>query len=232
MSASISVSCNSIVRQRSPFPRRSRCRRMRSAAAEGAGSVVGGIVVIWLGAIGDVLELPASGRFGFVGNHAARANFSSIGKQSAAILNSSGKVAYRSATNVVAVARRKSSFFSSARQRRSDSPALPAGDAGLSSLERKIAADTLASRALFLRRSHVLRLLPNSLHCGVLDSELASYSSIANWPRIRCAVVSPQRGACALGRGGPAASVAPCGHACRRRCCRWWGGAAPAAARR
>jgi hypothetical protein len=45
----------------------------------------------------------------------ARAKFSVIGKQSAAILNSSGKVACMSAANVVAVARRKSSFLSSAR---------------------------------------------------------------------------------------------------------------------
>jgi len=35
--------------------------------------------------------------------HAARAKFSGIGKQSAAILNSNGKVAYLSAANVAAV---------------------------------------------------------------------------------------------------------------------------------
>src|SRR5262249_627372 len=185
MSASISVSCNSIVRQRSPFPRRSGCRPMGSGAAEAAGSVVGGIVVIWLGAIGDVPELPASDRFGFVGNHAARANFSSIGKQSAAILNSSGKVAYRSATNVVAVARRKSSFFSSARQRRLDSPFTPAGGTGPSSLERKIAADdrpTLTFRTLTAAAFGVLLLAPEAIvHPSFQMSFAATLALVAGY---------------------------------------------------
>src|SRR5262249_37467538 len=181
----ISLSCTSIVTQRIPFRRRSRCRRMRSAAAERAAGSVGGIVVIWLGAIGDVPELPASDRFGFVGNHAARANFSSIGKQSAAILNSSGKVAYRSATNVVAVARRKSSFFSSARHRGSDSPFPPAGVTGPSSLERKIAADdrpTLTFRTLTAAAFGVLLLAPEAIvHPSFQMSFAATLALVAGY---------------------------------------------------
>src|SRR5262249_55451101 len=43
----ISLSCTSIVTQRIPFRRRSRCRRMRSAAAEWAvGSAEGGLAII------------------------------------------------------------------------------------------------------------------------------------------------------------------------------------------
>src|SRR5215472_8228078 len=47
---------------------------------------------------------------------------------------------------------------------RSEVPASIPADAGLSAVERKIAADEVASRALFLRRSQVLLLTRSSFH--------------------------------------------------------------------
>src|SRR5262245_52826211 len=83
-------------------------------------------------------------------NHAARAKFSGIGKQSAAILNSNGKVAYLSAANVVAVCEdgRPLSFFGATAPL--GWPCFLSGVTGLSSLERKIAVDTPVTSGLFL----------------------------------------------------------------------------------
>src|SRR5262245_60141333 len=75
-----------------------------------------------------------------------------------------GNDAYPSARNRVAV--------------REDSCLLSAGtasanlaDASLSAANTKKGADTFASRALFLRRSHVLRLIPSSFHGSVRDRD-------------------------------------------------------------
>ena len=96
----------------------------------------------------------------------ARAKFSGIGKQSAAILNSSDNFVYLSAANVVAVCEdgRPLAFFEA--KASLEFPACLSGGTGVTAGVSKYAADTLVPTllpALFFRYQ-VLRLIPNSFH--------------------------------------------------------------------
>jgi hypothetical protein len=100
----------------------------------------------------------------------ARAKFSGIGKQSAAILNSSDNFVYLSAANVVAVCQDGSPLAFFEAKPRLNSPFF-FRETTSSSLERKIAADESVSCLLVRCLYHLALLIFMASHGWVRDSD-------------------------------------------------------------
>src|SRR5262245_52503814 len=118
--------------------------------------------------------------------HAARAKFSTNNPR-ANSLSSNGSNPYLSAAVVVAVCEDGRPLASFGATAPLGCCFFPSAETGLSTLERKIAVDTLVSPlllALFLRYQ-AARLIPISLHGWVVDRELATYSARGRMPLMR-----------------------------------------------